>query len=172
MHRVLSAVVAGTVLVAVSADAEAQGLFGAGVSAGPSIQLSHGKSHNTGYNAAVHITINLPAVPLRFRLEGFYNNFGAKVEDFVENSDLRIAGGNVNVVYNFGSMGARPYVIGGAGFYNSKYAGLSLNDFGFNAGLGAKFRFAGFSTFAEARLHTVRADEPFRFVPISFGIEF
>ncbi|MEO6332529.1 MAG: outer membrane beta-barrel protein, partial [Gemmatimonadaceae bacterium] len=145
-----------------------------GLSAGASIPLSDlSDSHKVGYNAAAHLGINMPMSPVGFRLEGFYNKFAGQDLTVGSEPDVRIAGGNVNILYNFGGMGLRPYVIGGVGSYNVKRDGFdSSTDFGINAGVGANFRLAGFGTFVEARLHTISGDPQLQYVPITFGIEF
>ncbi len=172
MRKTLAGLVFGTALLVVAMPCEAQRPFGGGISAGVSIPISDlSKSHETGYNAAAHVRINLPILPLTLRLEGFYNKLGARVEDIVGDPGFRIAGGNLDLIYTFGGMPIRPYVIGGAGFYNVKYIRGSSTDVGFNAGLGAKFRLARVGTFAEARLHMIRDERRFQFVPMTFGFE-
>ena len=174
MHRILSAFVVGAALVAGASTAEAQRPFTVGLSAGAAIPLSDlSDSHKVGYNAAAHLGITMPASPVGFRLEGFYNKFAGQDEGIFTNEDLRIAGGNVNITYAFGGLGLRPYVIGGVGSYNVKAdGGDSRTDFGINAGLGAKFQLSGLGTFVEARLHSISGDDQIQFIPITFGIEF
>ena len=174
MRRILSAFVLGTALVAGASTAEAQRPFTVGLSGGAAIPLSDlSDTHKVGYNAAAHLGINMPASPVGFRLEGFYNKFAGQDEGVLSRADRRIAGGNVNITYAFGGMGMRPYVIGGVGSYNVKdEGGASRTDFGINAGVGAKFQLSGLGTFVEARLHTVSGDDQLQFVPITFGIEF
>lgn len=172
MRRFLSAFLVGAALVAGASTAEAQRPFTVGLSAGAAIPLSDlSDSHKVGYNAAAHLGINMPASPVGFRLEGFYNKFA--VQEELLDADLRIAGGNVNITYAFGGMGLRPYLIGGVGSYNVKLdGGASRTDFGINAGVGANFQLSGLGTFVEARLHTISGDPQMQFVPITFGIEF
>ena len=174
MRRILSAFVLGAALVVGASTAEAQRPFTVGLSGGAAIPLSDlSDSHKVGYNAAAHLGINMPASPIGFRLEGFYNKFAGQDLTVGSEPDLRIAGGNVNITYAFGGTGMRPYVIGGVGSYNIKpEVGASAAEFGINAGLGAKFQLSGLGTFVEARLHTVSGDDQIQFVPITFGIEF
>jgi hypothetical protein len=174
MRRILSAFVLGAALTVGGSTAEAQRPFTVGLSGGAAIPLSDlSDSHKVGYNAAAHLGINMPASPIGFRLEGFYNKFAGQDLTVGSVPDLRIAGGNVNITYAFGGTGMRPYVIGGVGSYNIKPdVGASATEFGINAGLGAKFQLSGLGTFVEARLHTVSGDDQIQFVPITFGIEF
>lgn len=171
MRRILAVFVVGAALTTAASTAEAQRPFSIGLSAGAAIPLSDlSDSHKVGYNAAAHLGINMPASPIGFRLEGFYNSFQG---DFM-NEEARIAGGNVNITYAFGGTGMRPYVIGGVGSYNVKRNDIppSRTDFGINAGVGAKFQLSGLGTFVEARLHTISGDDQLQYVPITFGIEF
>lgn len=174
MRRILSVLAVGAAMMAAASTAEAQRPLTIGLSGGAAIPLSDlSDSHKVGYNAAAHLGINMPASPVGFRLEGFYNKFAGQDEGVFRNEDIRVAGGNVNVLYNFGGVGLRPYVIGGVGSYNVKAdGGQSSTDFGINAGVGAKFQLAGFGTFVEARLHTISGDPELQYVPITFGIEF
>jgi hypothetical protein len=167
---------AGAVLLACATTGEAQRPLSFGVSAGAAIPVSDlSESHKTGFNAAAHIGFNVPVLPVTARLEGFYSSFPARAEDIVGLRDggIRIAGATGNVVYSFSGLGVRPYIIAGAGVYNSSYIRGSTTDPGFNAGLGARFALAGFDAFAEARLHRISDDDrQFQFVPVTFGIEF
>jgi hypothetical protein len=84
---------------------------------------------------------------------------------------------NGNLVYAFpGGMTATPYIIAGAGWYNSKVdqsGAPSSSDLGINAGIGARFALSGFSTFAEVRFHNIFSDpNSAQFVPLTFGILF
>src|SRR3989337_2617442 len=148
MRRILFVLVAGAVVMASASTAEAQRPFTVGLSGGAAIPLSDlSDSHKVGYNAAAHLGINMPASPVGFRLEGFYNNFAGQDEGVLTNADVRIAGGNVNITYAFGGVGLRPYVIGGVGSYNVKEEGFeSRTDFGINAGVGAKVQLSGLGT--------------------------
>jgi opacity protein-like surface antigen len=71
------------------------------------------------------------------------------------------------------------YILAGGGLYNVKVSveesGVDVSDseskFGFNAGVGLKFRVGGASLFVEGRYHGVKAHESnFTFLPLSFGI--
>lgn len=174
MRKILSAFVVGAALVAGASTAEAQRPFTVGLSAGAAIPLSDlSKSNKAGYNAAAHLGISMPASPVGFRLEGFYNKFPGQARTGGSTPDMRIAGGSANITYAFGGMGMRPYVIGGVGSYNIKPTGAAARtEFGINAGVGAKFQMSSLGTFVEARLHTVSGSPQTQFVPITFGIEF
>lgn len=157
----------------VPAASRAQALFSAGISAGPSMPISDlSESHKIGYNAAAYVGLNIPVVPVSLQLEGFWSRFGPRAVGIVGGGRMRIAGGNLNLVYDFGGTGIRPYLIAGVGVYNSSYISGSRVNLGYNAGTGTKFQLAGFGTFVEARLHMLRDDRRFRFLPVTFGVEF
>jgi len=98
--------------------------------------------------------------------------------------DVNLWSLNGNVVFAFpGGMSATPYVMGGAGWYNTKSdeeGAESSNNFGLTGGVGARFALSGFSTFAEVRFHNVFGnkneatdDRPsLRIIPLTFGILF
>jgi hypothetical protein len=73
-------------------------------------------------------------------------------------------------------MTATPYLIAGAGWYNSKAdedGAESSSEFGINGGIGARFALSGFSTFAEVRFHNIFSDpKSAQFIPLTFGILF
>ncbi len=157
-RRVLARLIAGAALLAHATEGEAQKTLGFGISAGAVIPVTDlSESHKTGFYAGGHIGFNVPVLPVAARLEGFYSNVPARAEDIVGLRDggIRIAGAIANVVYGFGGLGVRPYVIAGAGAYNSSYVRGSTTDLGFNGGLGARFRLARLEAFTEARLHRI-----------------
>lgn len=165
----------GAAVFTIGIRAEAQRPVAVGISAGAAIPIADlGESHSTGFTVVAHLGMNIPRVPLGIRLEGFWNTSAARAEGIVvDNGDMRIAGGNVNVVYDFGGARIRPYVIGGVGAYNAKYVGATSVDFGINAGVGSRIRLVGLNTFAEARFHRISDDDrQFRFVPVTLGVEF
>lgn len=169
--RLASGLVAAAGLLLAANTAQAQGPLRVGVAAGVSVPISDlGDTHETGWNATGLVNYQFPASNAGVRFEAFYNGFSGKGS--VPN--LRIAGGGVNLFYNLGGIGVRPYVIGGVGAYNKKLTGFDgETDIGFNAGLGAKLPLGTLNTFLEARLHSVSGDpEQWQFIPITFGIEF
>ena len=82
------------------------------------------------------------------------------------------------------AMVASPYLIGGLGYYNTKFDLDNVDsesDFGFNVGIGMKFNLSGFGTFAEIRYHTIFSGNDddagvdignTNFIPLTFGIMF
>jgi len=162
-------------LVAVSGSAQAQRRASVGVAAGASIPLGDlGDAVSTGYHVLGTLAVSGTASsPLGFRVDGMYNKLSGKSSG----PDVTIWTVNGNLVYAFpGGMTATPYIIVGAGWYNSKAdedGAESSNDFGINAGIGARFALSGFSTFVEARFHSIFSDpNSGQFIPLTFGILF
>jgi hypothetical protein len=110
---------------------------------------------------------------------------GASVPDNVEVSgDVKLVGGLGSVVFNLSEGFLRPYVLGGAGYYNrsvSQSASGAVGDLaklnrdestlGFHAGVGLRLSLLGITAFGEARYHSVNTDGPkTTFVPIVVGL--
>jgi hypothetical protein len=110
--------------------------------------------------------------PVGFRIDGMYNDLSGKSSG----PNVKVWTVNGNLVYAFpGGLTATPYLIAGAGWYDSKAEGAdqSSSDLGINAGIGARFALSGFSTFAEVRFHNIFSDpNSARFIPLTFGILF
>ena len=170
-----------TALAATAAPARAQGLGAFGIAAGASVPTGDlGKTQSTGFHATVIVGAQPPLMPVGFRAEGSYNQFTTKsdaisIPGFPRN-DLRVLSLTGNVILSAPGVLARPYVIGGLGYYNLNFKDSNIDSegkFGFNAGIGAKFSLTGFSTFAEVRYHRVSTDNSsLSYVPITFGIMF
>lgn len=148
--------------------------FSFGGALGAALPVSDlGDAVNTGYNGTLILGINTPSLPIGFRVEGGYNSFGIKGV----NENVHIVTVTGNAVFNVPTTGMiRPYVIGGAGLYNSGSSvsgSPSSNDFGFNVGAGVAMPLSGFNAFVEARYNYVNTDGgATKFVPIVFGVMF
>lgn len=173
--RLAAAVLAFTV----SSTAAAQGgksPVGFGVMAGASIPVGDfGKIGGSGWHAGGLFDWNSPVFPLGIRGDLAYHQFGSK-----NNFTPKLIVGTLNLVWNFpmdAESAARPYIIGGGGFYNEHGIKISSQTkFGINGGAGVSFPLSGFSSMLEARFHYVLDSEVgsgnTMFVPISFGILF
>jgi hypothetical protein len=164
-----------------AAPARAQGLVSLGIAAGATVPTSStGDGQETGFHATLALGSQPPLLPIGFRAEATYNQFTAKNDgvftSFFPNADLRVVSVTGNVLLSPPSMLARPYVIGGLGYYNVAFKDSPLDTegkFGFNAGVGAKFALTGFSTYAEVRYHRVNRDGGnIAYIPVTFGIMF
>jgi hypothetical protein len=161
--------------VTAASPAHAQRRTSLGIAAGATIPLGDlGDATSTGYHVLGTLSVSGTASsPLGFRIDGMYNDLSGKSSG----PDVRVWTVNGNLVYAFpGGLTATPYLIAGAGLYNSKAAeseAESTNDFGVNGGIGVRFALSGFSTFAEVRIHNIFSDpNAARFVPLTFGILF
>ena len=133
-----------------------------------------GNSFNIGFNATGTIEVAPPLVPLGFRADAAYNQFGSKGTG---NLKAKIASVTGNVEYGIlAMMMIRPYLIGGAGYYrlSSNVGGgtSASNHFGYNVGAGINLPFL-FKGFAEARYNHVSTNGgSTSFVPITVGLIF
>ena len=146
-----------------------------GIAAGGAFPLSDfGNSFNTGFNVTGMIGINVPLLPVGFRIDAAYNQFGSKG---TSNANAKIAGVSGNVLFGIpGAVIVSPYLIGGVGYYrvsSSATGSVASNDFGFNAGAGIKIPLIVFSTFIEARYTRVsETGGSTSFVPVTVGVMF
>ena len=146
-----------------------------GVAAGAAVPVSDlSNSFSTGFNVTGTIAINVPLLPVGFRIDAAYNQFGAKG---ASNVNAKIAGVTGNVVFGIpGAIIISPYLIGGVGYYrvsSSVTGSVASNNFGFNAGAGVKLPLLVFSAFAEARYNRVSENGgSSSFFPVTVGVMF
>ena len=161
--------------------ARAQKGYALGIGGGAAIPVGKlGDVQKTGYSALLALALGSPDLPIGLRFDGIYNNLThTDTPTGTASADMRVAGAIANVVYAFPGTYAKPYVLAGAGWYNSKVDSTDAkaqNNFGFNAGLGTTFGFGPAAAFLEARYHTisrsVKKGGVFQFVPITFGLMF
>ena len=172
----IAAALAGVALASLPFGAQAQLLKRGtavqfGVAAGAAIPVSDLSDFaDTGFNGTAMIGFSPTLIPLGVRIDGAYNQFGAKVTS----GNLHIGSVTGNLVYKMPGATFSPYAIGGAGWYNSGGTGLtSSNDFGWNVGAGISMPLSGFDTFIEARYNQVQTSGgSTKFVPIVFGVMF
>jgi len=139
-----------------------------GIAGGPTFSQ---EASEVGYHIGGLIDISLPLLPVGFRVDGFINqiDFGG--------GKRRIFDVTANVVYApLPTPLAKPYFIGGVGFYSTRIIGssrLGQEDIGLNAGAGAKFNFIALKVFLDARYHHVFSDgDATSFIPVTIGIMF
>jgi opacity protein-like surface antigen len=178
-RSIFAAALAGIALVAFPIESRAQMStvvkpFQIGVAAGAALPMSDFSDFfNTGFNGTLTLGLNPALIPLGIRIDGAYNQFGAKDVDGSSN----VSSLTGNLVYSMPSTGVSPYLIGGVGVYriglSDELGGDSENDFGWNIGAGIKMPLSGFDTFIEARYNQVQTqDISTKFIPITFGIMF
>lgn len=174
MNRITFATVAALATVAVAGPAAAQSRPTLGLAVGANVPTSTlDNSQNAGFHGAVSINLRPVNSAVGFRGEGAFHQFSG--EDNA--SDFRSASFTGNILLEIPGSAVKPYVIGGAGLYNTKFgSGDARNNVGVNGGVGLRFDMGDFATYAELRIHNVfngiNDDNSAQFVPISFGILF
>jgi hypothetical protein len=172
MRTVRSALVLAAILALGPALAHAQRPIQIGIAAGGSIPMGDlADDTDTGYHVTGVAEIAPLLMPFGVRAELTFNQL--KVKDTSDN--LNLFGLTGNAVFGLPGIVVSPYLIGGIGYYNSKFTNFSdsSNDFGLNGGAGVKFRLGGLSTFGEIRYHNVFNDAgDLRVLPITFGLLF
>lgn len=142
---------------------------------------------SSGWHAGAFLELKLPVVPIGFRLEGAWHQFGSKGN----NSDSpRILAGTLDATYTLLPLPIiKPYLIGGVGEYNVRslpdpqpLAGstgfngsgdITRSAFGINVGAGVRLQLPGFAAFVEARWHDIHTSGTrSRMVPVSIGLRF
>ena len=149
-----------------------------GIAAGVAIPTSTmADAVNTGFNGTIAIGLNPSMIPLGVRIDGAYNQFGAK--SGLGGGDFKFTSVTGNLVYKIPGATVSPYAIGGAGWYHSSldnnafFGTGSDNHFGWNLGGGISMALSGFNTFIEARYNQVDGDPgTAKFIPITFGVMF
>jgi hypothetical protein len=168
-----------SLLLGWSSPAVGQKTFAVALGGGAAIPVGKlSNSQRTGYNALAALAIGVAELPLGLRLDGIYNNILNKNE-VGGSTDLRVSGVLGNLIFAFPGTNAKAYIVAGAGLYNSKSdisGAKAQNDVGFNAGLGATFRFGPFASFLESRYHSISRNASkggvYQFVPITLGLLF
>jgi hypothetical protein len=168
-----SVLLAAFVILAVPAHAQRRASVG--IAAGATVPIGDlGDATSTGFHVLGTLAISgTAASPLGFRVDGMYNSLSGKSSG----PDVNMWTVNGNLVYAFpGGLTATPYLIAGAGWYNTKAdqpGAQSTSDLGINGGIGARFALSGFSTFAEVRFHNIFTDpNSSQVIPLTFGILF
>jgi hypothetical protein len=179
MKHVVSLLAAVSMAVVMSASAvEAQSPIRFGLAGGISLPQSDlGDAFESGFHGQVMLGFGMMALPVKLRADLSYHRFGTEGDGSDDN--LRTIGGALNAIVGMGGIGVKPYLTGGLGFYNSKFADLDAeNDFGINGGVGLEFSLTGMSTFLEVRYIKIFVgdddgdDASAAIVPITFGIMF
>ena len=126
-----------------------------------------GDFHESGYTLIAGIGLTQRASPIAFRAEGIYNEFNRK-SSVLGNGNSRAGGITGNATYDFrlASGAFTPYVIGGIGFFSTRFGGGdSDTNVGWNVGGGLRFPLSGFSAYFEARYHYIWGPKASSLVP-------
>ena len=173
--------IATTAALALTAGAAQAQRPQVGVGAGATFPVSDlSETQATGWHGLVTMGYRPAMSPVGFRLDGLYHSMGGEEISGSTARDFRTIALSGNVVVEAPGMAVRPYVLGGAGLYNTKAeGGESRNNLGLNGGVGLKFRFMDFDTFVEARYHTAidalgsgDNERAASFIPVTFGVSF
>jgi hypothetical protein len=177
-RRVIALAAFAAAIVTAPVAVQAQGSVKFGIAAGATFPTGDaGDSYDWGYHVAGSITGRPMASPVGIRGEIMYHQLTGKDDALIGKLDnANIIGGLINAELAMGGVGIKPYLIGGIGWYRLDFGeGIdSQNKFGFNAGAGLDFGLAGFSSFIEARYHSVQTegDSNLSIVPVTFGLRF
>lgn len=187
MHKRLVSTGALALALAVPALAGAQDVgatraFSLGIAAGATVPTGDfADAYGTGFNIMGTLGFQPAAMPVGVRFDLMYHSLpGEDLGGVVELEDLNIIAGSANAILTVSNTGGvRPYLIGGIGMYRADGGGDETStDFGINGGAGLEFGLAGFSTFLEARYHSVFIDDEgtdvgnLNLIPIVFGLRF
>jgi hypothetical protein len=158
----------------IGAMAQSQSPARLGIEAGATVPVSdYASDKRTGYHLGLLIDVRTPQPPLGFRFEGAfhelrYSGNSTKAQIWAVTANVMLKVPNPTPL--------RPYVIGGAGFYNSHQtlflaATKSSTDLGINGGAGMRLELHDVTAFVEARYHKVSGGGP-RLAPITIGLLF
>ena len=153
-------------------------------------QLSNPIRFNVHAGAALPVGDLGDAVEMGFRvgagleLRPAFSPVGLRFDGAFDRMGFEGGGGNLSIWSVTGNAVLSPmasplYFIGGIGFYSTDVNIDDIDiddtetDFGFNLGAGLSLPLTGFSTFIEARWHSINTEgESSQYIPIVFGIRF
>jgi len=178
MTRMLSKIAIATTALALTAGAAAAQRPQLSVGGGVAVPTGDlGEAQSAGWHGQVSMGYRPPMYPIGFRVDGLYHDMAG---DLSAGQNFRTAAVTGNVVLEAPGLAVRPYLIGGVGYYNTKFQGAASRDgVGLNGGVGLKFRLADIESFVEARYHSAMNaigpdgnERAAGFVPITFGVSF
>lgn len=157
-----------------------------GVSAGATLPIGDfGGLNDAGFNFGAHARLAFPLVPIAVRAEAQHNRMKFSGSD----ANTLVTSGTLNGEIDVRSpvMVVSPYFTAGVGGYfiqtvlrgatagNNRYD--DVTGVGLNGGVGLRMPLAGFSGFAEVRIHWVNTPEEFltgsaTYVPLVVGLTF
>jgi hypothetical protein len=149
-----------------------------GIAAGASLPMSNlSKDANPGFNITWPVGFYPRKLPVGIRVDLAYNNFGEKGNpSFLPAGNLRSISATGNLVYRISSGAIAPYLIGGAGVYNTHsdlpdFVFPPSNFFGWNIGGGIKMALRPFDVFLEAHYNQINVTNgSLKIIPITFGV--
>jgi opacity protein-like surface antigen len=140
----------------------------------PTGELADVGEAQLGFRIGAGLELRAPLMPVGLRFDGAYDRMG------IEDADAAWSIWNLTANAIVAPMASPLYFIGGVGFYSWDITGddviideESESDFGFNLGAGLSLPLTGFSTFIEARWHSIQTEgDNIQYIPIVFGIRF
>ena len=171
MKGILARIIStGALLALVAAPLSAQGfMLGGGLTLH---QNDYGDQVKDGWHGMVGLDLPLSG-PLGLRVDGAYNLNAVDIPGDLD-MDAALIAVSGDGVFQFGSGGVKPYVMGGVTWASLKCTGddcidtLSQSDVGYYIGGGLQFS----SRFLEARYVSITGDVQADFVPITIGFHF
>jgi opacity protein-like surface antigen len=145
-----------------------------GLAAGATAPVSaYGNDKNVGYHIGILVDVRLPPTPFGFRIDGSFHEMKYSANSTKAQIFMTTANGLLKLPTG---TPLTPYLIGGAGLYNSRrtllFSTQSRTDVGVNFGGGLRFELTDVTTFVEARYHSVTGDARVRILPITVGVLF
>ncbi|MEO7041711.1 MAG: outer membrane beta-barrel protein [Gemmatimonadaceae bacterium] len=174
--------VCATILVAgatLAIPAHAQRSIHFGVAAGASVPVGVLDSRvGAGATGLAMVSMGPQDAPMGLRLDYQYSEFKGKSSSGTTAGDMHLNSATANLIVPFRAGYAKPYLIGGFGYYPLRLPGAAKreNDWGSNGGAGISFGlpFAETGAFLEVRYHAINRSnaKTYHFVPITFGVLF
>jgi len=176
VRKVVPAALAGMLIALSRLDAQ-----GAEFSLGGGVGVPLGTYDDVvkiGWQGTAGLSFVPHSLPFGIQIDGNYAQF---CDESALDIKSQLIYGTANAVYKFQSSESsrfRPYLIGGAGVYNSRATGSDAPDgsttkLGVNLGVGFDFKAGGGGLFVESRWHNVFLEgDNLKFLPITLGIRF
>jgi hypothetical protein len=177
--KCIALAIAVTVMAGLAEPAAGQRSYHVGVAGGAVFPVGIlSSSYSTGPSGLLTLAMGPQDAPLGLRLDYQYDGFKGKTVDGVKIQDIHVNSVTANLVVPFRVGYAKPYIIGGAGFYPLLLPGETKreSDWGANggAGIGFELPYSSLSAFVEVRYHAVNRSRtsPYHFIPVTFGVLF
>jgi opacity protein-like surface antigen len=172
MTRTMAGVLVGLALCATAANAQSAAepaSFTLGFSAGLSVPGGDFSAvAKSGYNISAMVEYQAPTLPVAFRGEAQWQQFGIKGGT----GSYKVLTALANVVYPFRTSGVvTPYATGGLGAASIPFNGKRGVRFAYDLGAGAQFQVRDVSSFVEVNWQSIEASgASLRQFPIRVGV--
>jgi hypothetical protein len=125
---------------------------------------------DSGVHVQGSFNLGLPLLP-DFRLDAMWQRY-----DQVGSGSARLLGASGNVILDLPLIAIKPYLLGGAGYYDLSFdddgADAGSSSPGFTAGAGLRLGLGRLGVYGEARVLRLTGDNDVTTVPIMVGITF